>query len=53
MFPGSIVIEHWLEMGKNTLQTSVHFIDHIDHPPKKYTSPPPPNRPPLKKMKIF
>ena len=29
IFPGSIVIEHWLEMGKNTLQTSVHFIDHL------------------------
>ena len=29
IFPGSIVIKHWLEMGKNTLQTSVHFLDHL------------------------
>ena len=24
-----MVIEHWLEMGKNTLQTSVHFLDQL------------------------
>ena len=29
IFPESIVIEHWLEMGGNTLQTSVHFLDHL------------------------
>ena len=32
LLPGSIVTEHWLEVGKNTLQTSVHFLDHLSWP---------------------